>query len=361
MLGHTRTCGLTGSDTLPNYPRNLPVPLLTTAEEVSDVAFGFMASKALFAALHYGVFTQLADGPATAEAVGAACGLHPERARTLLTALTGIGLVSVDDGRFSNAPGAASFLVKGARHDFGDYLRLQVDRQMYPLFDQIEGALSDSLPPEATGSYAQWFDDPDQARLYSESQHAGSLGPARTLTRLADLSEARHLLDVGGGTGAMAITLCRANPELKATIVEFPNVAEIGRGYVEEAGLGERIQYLEGNALDTQWPAEQDAVLMSYLFSGVPGAAHEPLIQRAHEHLAPGGRFMLHDFVVEADRSGPKLAAWWQLQHTAFTPRARSLDDAWLSQALDSAGFDEVSVQSMIPGMTMLAQGVRAA
>ena len=85
------------------------------------------------------------------------------------------------------------------------------------------------------------------------------------------------------------------------------------------------------------------------------------LIQRAHEHLSPGGRFMLHDFVVEADRTGPKLAALWQLQHTAFTPKARSLDDAWLAQALGSAGFDEVSVQPMIPGMTMLAQGVRAA
>ena len=333
--------------------------LLTTSEEISNVAFGFMGSKALFAALHNGLFTHLAVGPMTAEEMGLACGLHPERTRTLLTALCATGLISSENGRFANGAGANAFLVKGAKHDFGDYLRLQVDRQMYPLFEQIEDALANRLPDGATGSYADWFADADEAKLYSESQHAGSLGPARSLVRMADLSNARRLLDVGGGTGAMAITLCEAHPKLTATIVDFPNVADIGRAHVAAAGLSDRIEYIDGDALATKWPADQDAVLMSYLFSGVPGSTHESLISSAYDHLSSGGRFMLHDFVVNADRSGPKLAALWQLQHTAFTPEARSLDDARLECAFDAAGFSNVSVKPMIPGMTMLAQGVR--
>jgi Methylase involved in ubiquinone/menaquinone biosynthesis len=302
--------------------------LLTEAEEISEIAFGFMGSKALFAALHYGLFTALADGPATAEAIGARCGLPAERARTLLTALAALKLLSVEDGRFANAPAADAFLVKGRKYDFGDYLRLQVDRQMYRLFDQIEPALADRLPDDATGSYADWFADPEQAALYSRSQHAGSLGPARALARRVDLSDARRLLDVGGGTGAFAITLCRAFPDLEATIVEFPNVAKLGREYVEDAGLSDRIRYVEGNALETDWPDGQDVVLMSYLFSGVPGEAQPGLLAGARERLNPGGRVLVHDFVVNESRDGPKLAALWQLQHTAFTPTARSLDDA---------------------------------
>ena len=65
--------------------------LLTEFEEVSDVAFGFMASKALFAALHFGVFTHLSERALTAEEVAAAAKIHPERALTLLTALASIG------------------------------------------------------------------------------------------------------------------------------------------------------------------------------------------------------------------------------------------------------------------------------
>ncbi len=331
--------------------------LLTKAEEVSDIAFGFMGSKALFAALHHNVFTCLSGNPMTVEAAANATNLHPQRVRTLLTALASLRLVTVKDGTFSNSPAAESFLVKGAKYDFGDYLRLQVDRQMYGLLDQIELALSDDLPDDATASYADWFSDPDAARLYSASQHAGSLGPALGLSKAVDLSTSKTLLDVGGGTGAFAITLCQAFPGLSATIVDFPNVAAIGAEYVDDADLTDRIAYVPGNALETEWPRDQNVVLMSYLFSGVPGERHDEMIARAYDHLAPNGRLLIHDFVVSADRTGPKLAALWQLQHTAFTPHARSLDDASLTSALSDAGFADVSIEPMIPGMTMLAQG----
>lgn len=333
--------------------------VLTRAEDISNIAFGFMGSKALFAALHNKVFTHLSGAAKTAEELAAVTALDPERAQTLLTALAGLGLVAVEDGKFSNSPAAENFLVKGAKHDFGDYLRLQVDRQMYSLLDQIEQALVDELPEDATGSYAEWFSDPEQARIYSESQHAGSLGPARGLAKQIDLSDATALLDVGGGTGAYSITLCNAFPNLKATVIDFPNVAKLGRKYVAEAGLSDRARYIDGNALETAWPKGQDAILMSYLFSGVPDTEHERLISQAFDCLNPGGIVMIHDFVVHADRTGPKNAALWQLQHTAFTPQARSLDDEWLADRLQEAGFGAVAVEPMIPAMTMLAKGMR--
>lgn len=331
--------------------------LLTEADEISNIAFGFMGSKALFAALELGVFTELDQAPATPDTLAGALDIHPDRATTLLTSLAGLGLVAVDEGRFANSPAAQAFLVKGAKYDFSDYLRLQVGQQMYPLLDQIDGALTGQLQEEDTKSYAQWFSDPEEARLYSESQHAGSLGPARQLARALDLSGRTRMLDVGGGTAAFDITLCQANPDLQATVVDFPNVADLGRTYVQEAGLSDRITYLEGNALETPWPGEQDIVLMSYLFSGVPGDTHDRLIRQAFDALNPGGLLLIHDFVVRADRSGPPLAALWQLQHTAFTPEARSLDAGWLTDALQAGGFGQVGIRTMIPEMTMLAQG----
>lgn len=333
--------------------------LATEAHEISDIAFGFMGSKALFAALEFGIFNHLAEGPATADDLATKTGLHRERALTLLTALAGLGLVAAEDGRFSNSPAAEAFLVNGAKYDFSDYLQRQVARQMYPLMDQIEDALSDNLDDEATASYADWFSDPAQARLYSESQHKGSLGPARQLARNLDLSSARSMLDVGGGTGAFSITLCKANPELRSTIVDFPNVADIGREYVDAAGLGERISYVDADATKGAWPHEQDIVLMSYLLSGVAAEMHASLFEQAFAALKPGGRLLVHDFIVDAGRDGPRLTALWQLQHTAFTPHARSLDDGWLRGALEKAGFEVKDIRPMIPELTMIAEAVK--
>jgi ubiquinone/menaquinone biosynthesis C-methylase UbiE len=316
-----------------------------------------MGSKALFAALELGVFTHLAGGAKTAAELAGAARVHEDRATTLLTALAGMGLVSAQEGRFANAPAAQAFLVNGAKYDFSDYLRLQVGRQMYPLMEQLEGALTGDMDTAATASYADWFADPAEARFYSESQHSGSLGPARQLANSLDLGGKRRLLDVGGGTAAFDITLCRANPDLTATVLDFPNVAALGRRYVTAAGLSDRIAYLEGNALEAEWPAGQDVVLMSYLFSGVPGDTHDRLIAQAFDILTPGGSVLIHDFIVAEDRTGPMLAALWQLQHTAFTPEARSLDAGGLQAALSKAGFVDIGIAPMIPEMTMLAQG----
>lgn len=332
----------------------MSVTLAETAEDVSQIAFGFMASKALFAGLHIDVFTRLTDSPKSAAAIARETGVPANRVTTLLTALTSIGLVDRNDETYSNAPAAEQFLSRESKYEFGDYLRYQIDQQMYPFLSQLNEVIEGSLDPDAVDSYQHWMSDAEQASIYSEAQHAGSLGPGRTLARLVDLSEARSLLDVGGGTGAMSIRLLQAYSELVSTIIDFPNVSEIGWRFVTEAGMVDRIRYIPGNALQAEWPKEQDAILMSYLFSGIPGSEVPRLIEYAFDCLAAGGHMMVHDFMVEDDRTGPPMAALWQLQHMAFTPDARSVTPGWLQTKLEETGFTDIREEEMVPGMTRL-------
>jgi len=325
---------------------------ITEAEQISNIAFGFMASKALFVGLHVGVFSLLSDGPKTARDLASEADVEENRMTTLMTALNAIGLVSREGDTYRNSEGAQAFLVQGAKYDFGDYLRFQIDRQMFPFMQELENVVVGDLRPDQIDSYAKWMDDAEEARMYSESQHSGSIGPGRTLARMTDLSSARRMLDVAGGTGAFAIELCKANPELSVTILDFPNVVALGRNYVEEAGLSDRIDFIAGDALTSDWPSEVDVVMMSYLFNGVPGDEIPNLARHAFEVLKPGGTYIVHDFMVEDDRSGPTLAALWQLQHMAFTPAAKSITPTWVCGVLEGAGFADVVVDELIPGMT---------
>ena len=45
---------------------------LTEAEEISEIAFGYMGSRALFAALDFGIFTTLSGGPRDIPEIGRA-------------------------------------------------------------------------------------------------------------------------------------------------------------------------------------------------------------------------------------------------------------------------------------------------
>lgn len=334
----------------------MSVSSVETAEEVSNIAFGFMASKAMFAGLHLDVFTHLAAGPKTCENLSEIVGVPANRIVTLMNALNGVGLVELDGNLYANSLGAEAFLSRESKYDFGDYLRFQIDQQMYPFLGQLNEVLDGSLSSDAVDSYQHWMSNPEQAALYSNAQHSGSLGPGRTIARMVDLTGAKSLLDVAGGTGAMTIRLLEANPDLTSTIIDFPNVSEIGWRFITEANMTNRVRYIPSNALNVEWPSEQDALLMSYLFSGVPGEEVPRLVQYAFDSLVPGGKFLVHDFMVNDDRTGPVLAALWQLQHMAFTPDAHSVTAGWLKAEMKKAGFIDIQDIQVIQGLTQLVQ-----
>jgi ubiquinone/menaquinone biosynthesis C-methylase UbiE len=338
----------------------LPSTPLQTAEDLSSIAFGFMASKALFAALHVGLFDALAAEPRTAEAVAGGDADRERRLQTLMTALAGVGVLEPrQDGRFANAPATQAFMVRGEPGFFGDYLRLQIDRQMYPMLQALEGVVRDGAAPESHASYAAWMNDPQQARLFSESQHAGSRAPGRQIAKRLDLGPGAHVLDVAGGTGAVAIEIARRFPEARVTVLDFPNVVAVGPPFTAQAGVADRVDFIGGDALDGDWPAPVDAVVMSYLWSGVGEPAIPGLLERACAALKPGGVVAVHDFMVDDDHAGPPLAALWALQHMVFTPQGRALTPGFTADALNEAGFGAVSVEPLIPGMTRLATARR--
>ena len=321
--------------------------------DISQVAYGFMGSKALFTALQVDLFTSLADGPLALSGLSAATGVAEHRLATLLSALAGLGLVVTADGSWANAPAAQRYLVDGAPEAFGDYYRLQIDELIYPMLQHMTAGVRGDVEGLAPGLAAAQMADPHRAERFSRAQHAGSSGPATVLARRVDLQHSHHLLDVAGGTGAFTIRLCQAHRHLRATIVDFPNVVALARQYVVEAGLEDRVQFIEGNALDVSWP-EADVVLMSYLLSAVAGDDIPVLLGQAATALSSGGVLLVHDFMLDDDRRGPDLAALWFLQYLAERIDAVSFTTADLRVHLDALGFTDVRDEVLVPRITKL-------
>ena len=148
---------------------------LESPEEVFEVAFAYMKSKAMFAALHLGVFDALGEGEATFEELLAATGAEDRGLETLLAALVSIGLIeqTADEGgrlgSYRNAPASQAMLVASADGGFGDYCRKQVDRQMYPFLHDIAEVLRGRRDTVPFVDYETWFRDDD---------HSGPLLPA---------------------------------------------------------------------------------------------------------------------------------------------------------------------------------------
>ena len=327
---------------------------LTDVRDISKLAYGFMATQALVAALDLDLFGLLGEGPATSRALADRTGVRADRLEMLLTALVALGLLTKEGDSYENAPAATKYLDPESPEFFGEYIRLQVGRQVYPHALHIGAALR-GVPVNLYSTVAA---DPNEAARFSHSQHVGSLGPAHLLARKIDLASPQAMLDVAGGSGAFTIALCRRHQSLRATILDFPSVIEVARHYVAEAGLQNRVHYIEGDALKTAWPVEQDVVLFSYLLSAVGKAEIGALVHRAHQSLKPGGTLIVHDFMVDEDLSGPASAALWMLVLISAEPVC--LTAGYVSRLMKDVGLD-VLAGDLVPTITKVVVGVKPA
>mmetsp|Transcript_43026 Transcript_43026/g.78219 ORF Transcript_43026/g.78219 Transcript_43026/m.78219 type:complete len:402 (-) Transcript_43026:131-1336(-) len=336
--------------------------------DVDGVAYGFMASQALFAALELEIFDHIAaagESGLSKEAIMEACGVKAPRLQTLLTALTAVkSLKRGSDGSYTLSPNTAMYLVKSSRHYYGDYLRYQIGRQFY----HTMGTLPDTMTSGKAPSYASWFSDPAVAATYTQAQHNGSVATAKYLIKKKiQLGDIGSMLDVGGGSGAFSYVFVGATPGLNSTILELPEVCKTGETIkaTQSEDVQKRVKFVELDATSPDWPvqdAQFDVVLMSYISGSVPESLIQSLYANAYKALKPGGRILIHDFMVNDSLDGPALGALWGLQHVTVNADGLGLCPAEILARLKTAGFDtsKSETQEMIHGMTKLVTAHKA-
>lgn len=330
--------------------------------DLDGVAYGFMASQALFTALEMGIFDTIAaagEKGAALTAIKDGCGVSSPRVQTLLTSLVAIKCLRRDDaGVYTLSPNTAKFMVANSRQFYGDYLRYQIGQQFYPRM----GGLPDAMKLGKAPSYASWFSDPAVAQTYTQAQHNGSVATAKYLVKKKlELGGITSMLDVGGGSGAFSYVFVGATPGLTSTILELPEVCRTGdtiRAQQEE-DVKKRVTYKELDATSPNWPVDDgsyELVLMSYISGSVPEPIIQDLYTNAYKALKPGGRLLVHDFMVDDTLDGPALGALWGLQHVTVNVDGLGLCPNEIITRMGKAGFPtgKCETMEMIHGMTKL-------
>src|SRR2546421_2872339 len=229
-------------------------PIVTTRELPSAIPLmalstGFWAFKTLAAAHELDLFSRLAGGAGiTVDGLAKALGLHPRPAEMLLTGCAALGLLEKTDGRYRNTPLSEAYLVRGKPYYFGGFVQM-ADKRLYAGWGRLTEALRTNRPTTWDPAVqSSMFDgeDPTMLALFWEAMHSLSTMTARKLGEAVDLNHFRRLLDIGGGSGAYDIELCKQYGALRATVFDLAHVAAIAAGKITEAGLTDRIETAGG-------------------------------------------------------------------------------------------------------------------
>jgi ubiquinone/menaquinone biosynthesis C-methylase UbiE len=153
---------------------------------------------------------------------------------------------------------------------------------------------------------------------------------------------ATHMLDVGGGSGAYAIAFAQANPQLHVEVFDQPAVLAIAQRHIREAGLEDRISTRVGDLRTGEFGGGYDLVLISAICHMLSEEENRNLLARVYRALAPGGRVAIQDFLLRADKTGPRAGALFSLNMLVNTRGGASYSEDEYAAWLREAGFGEV-------------------
>jgi SAM-dependent methyltransferase len=247
-------------------------------------------------------------------------------------------------------------MVSTSSHFYGDYLKYQIGRQFYHTTGNLREVMTSGKAP----SYASWFSAPKAAATYTQAQHNGSVATAKYF--IDDIGGMNDMLDVGSGSGAFSYVFVGATPGLKSTVLELPVlVCRTGEGIKADQpeDVSNRVNFVELDATSPNRPVSDtsfDVVLMSYISGSVPEPVIQSLYNNAFKALRPGGRLLVHDFMVDDSLAGPALGALWGLQHVTVNASGLGLCPKEIGDRMAAAGFaaGKTETMEMIHGMTKL-------
>jgi hypothetical protein len=320
-----------------------------TPANVMKYATGAWAAGLVGAAVQHRAFNYLDAAQATVDELAREAGLSRRGAQALLDGLLGLGLVSLDHGRYANTPESSAFLVEGKPAYMGGFLKCEglAMEQWMKLGDSVKtGAPFVDEVQEPSSFFEELVPAIAPLSMPAAQMAIGELGLAT--------AGPQAILDVGGGSGVFSAFWLRANPHASSTQIDFPIVNRIAREYVGRYGVGDRFRTIDGDFHTTEFGrAIQDIVLFSHIAHMESPEQNVDSFRRAHAALKPGGTLVVNEFVLADDRSGPAFPLLFNANMLVKTQSGAVYREADYRGWMQGVGFGEVRLVAT-PGPSTL-------
>jgi demethylspheroidene O-methyltransferase len=152
------------------------------------------------------------------------------------------------------------------------------------------------------------------------------------------LARHRHLLDVGGGTGAFLLAAGAAAPNLHLTLFDLPPVAAIARDQLVASPVAARCEVVGGDFTSDPLPTGADVVSLVRVLHDHDDDVALVLLRAIRQALPPGGTLLIAEPMAGTRGAEPVGDAYFGFYFLAMGGgRARTPER--IKQMLSETGF----------------------
>lgn len=316
---------------------------------IDDYLKTLIGARALASALESGLIDYLSDHPGVAfDALSGAIDMTPDGLRFL------VDLLKANDVAVEDADGIALS---------GPFREMLIYRDLL----EAKIAFIDTVLPDILSHFTELLGDPQafmaQSQVFDLFRYdrCFDITPdniaatkrwvsyTTTLTRYEtapcldnfDFSPYRRMLDIGGNSGEFVYRLCKAHPELSATVFDLPVVCEIGREHISGKPEAERIDFIAGDIRRDELPGGHDLICFKSFLHDWPREEAAELLRRAVAALLTGGILLI--FERGPLEVGTDMPPYSMIPNLLFLHFFRPAQ--FYTQTLSSLGLRDINVQ----------------
>jgi ubiquinone/menaquinone biosynthesis C-methylase UbiE len=290
---------------------------------------------ALLAGMQLDLFALLKDKPMNAEQIAATIDVSSTKLKALLYALVVGGFLHMDRESFSNTDAANRFLVKGSPSFVGDIHEI-LSTMWSAALKTAESIRTGS--PQAKLNYSDMSQD-DLLQFF-RGEHPYAVEYGRDLVKRYDFSSYSTLLDVGGGSGGLAIAVTEACPHIQATVVDLPKITPVTQIYIDEAGAGNRVKVITADVIRDPLPGSYDAAVMSAFIQVLSPDDALRAIKNVSEVMNAGGKIYIKGYgIIDNSRTSPQKLVGFNLVYINVYDEGQAYTEQEHKDWLEEAGF----------------------
>lgn len=313
-------------------------------------AIAYQHSAAIKAAVELEVFTKIAEGNRTKDAIATACNASERGIRILCDGLVVMGFLTKSGDEYGNTESSAMFLSKTSPAYVGaavDFLGSDMLKAGFDNFTEAVRTGTNATNPGGTVSE----DNPVWVKFARGMM--GMMYPnAQAMAAMAGLPADRpsRILDIAAGHGIFGIAMAQKHPMATVYALDWANVLEVASENAVKFGVADRHHLIPGDAFKTEFGGPYDLVLLTNFIHHFDTATNVELLRKIRASLNDGGCVFTLEFVPNPDRISPPMQAMFSMVMLAGTPTGDAYTYAEIQKMFAEAGYDR-STAHELPGM----------
>lgn len=317
---------------------------ITTVEPLASLTTNMWKFRVLAASLKLNVFDVVQDVHGLKE-ITHELKLEIDPLERLLNALVAMELLEKKEDSYFNNPISAKFLVKTSKAYYGDFILM--NEGMDDSWKELDDVIRTNSPVDGNNRERL------AREVFTRGMHSNAQAPANALSHFIDFGDKKHLLDIGGGSGAFSIILTNNYDNLKATVNEQPAVCKTVREYVDKEGNKDKIDILDGDYFKVEFPVH-DVALFAQIFHTNSVDQNNFLLNKVYEKMEDNGMVIITEFLLDEDRTGPLFSTLFNLNMLKQTKNGMAYTFSQIKSWLEDTGFANVEKQRLVGPHTVI-------